>query len=366
MTFELAAIIIALFFAMNIGASGSAASMGAAYGAGAVKKRRAALLLVGAALFAGAFVGSGEVVKTIGEGIIPTNILSVEITVVVLAAACVTLFLANVLGIPLSTSEVTVGSIVGAGIAYQSLYLGNIMIILLIWLIFPFAAYGMTYVLGKMVPAAEKKLESIQDKAFVQKALVVLLISAGCYEAFSAGMNNVANAAGPLVGAGILEAGTAILWGGLFVSLGAVLLGGKVLETNAKKITDLSLLQGSLVSFTSGTLVLIASVLGMPVPLTQATTMSIIGIGASKSGMSLWKSAVVKRILLIWIISPVSSMVVSYLLIQTMIEKNGYSLIIVLGAVVMSFGYASFIKPAKKKFKKNVVPIQNPSNPQQL
>ncbi len=35
---ELAAILFSLFFAMNIGASGAAASMGVAYGSGAIKE----------------------------------------------------------------------------------------------------------------------------------------------------------------------------------------------------------------------------------------------------------------------------------------------------------------------------------------
>ena len=39
------AFIIALFFAMNIGASGAAAAMGVSYGSGAIKKRRVALFI---------------------------------------------------------------------------------------------------------------------------------------------------------------------------------------------------------------------------------------------------------------------------------------------------------------------------------
>lgn len=35
---EIAAILFSLFFALNIGASGAAASMGIAYGSGAIKK----------------------------------------------------------------------------------------------------------------------------------------------------------------------------------------------------------------------------------------------------------------------------------------------------------------------------------------
>jgi sulfate permease len=49
------------------------------------------------------------------------------------------------------------------------------------------------------------------------------------FEAFSAGMNNVANAVGPLVAAGLMLKGDAVLWGGLAVALGALLLGHRVI-----------------------------------------------------------------------------------------------------------------------------------------
>ncbi|GMA60115.1 hypothetical protein [Alicyclobacillus fastidiosus] len=61
--------VIALFFAANIGASGTAASMGAAYGAGAIRRKWMALVLVAAAAFLGAVIGGGSVVKTISGGL---------------------------------------------------------------------------------------------------------------------------------------------------------------------------------------------------------------------------------------------------------------------------------------------------------
>ena len=57
-------------------------------------------------------------------------------------------------------------------------------------------------------------------------------------------MNNVANAVGPLVGAGMMGVTTGILLGGAFVALGAVLLGKRVLETNGKKLCALKRLKG--------------------------------------------------------------------------------------------------------------------------
>src|SRR5690606_33904345 len=97
-----------------------------------------------------------------------------------------------------------------------------------------------------------------------KKWLMILLIISGCLEAFAAGMNNVANAVGPLVGAGLISVSTGVIVGGIFVSIGAIILGGRVLETNGKKITQLSLLQGSAISATGGSLVIIASVFGFP------------------------------------------------------------------------------------------------------
>lgn len=343
------AIIISLFFAINIGASGTAASMGAAYGAGAIKKRWVALLLVSIAVFLGAYLGGGEVVKTIGKGLIPSSILNTKITIIIVASACITLFLANLLGIPLSTSEVTVGSVIGVGLASKAIYGGHILIIISVWLVLPFVAFVVAYFLGRLHPLLQKKLTAIKNQKMVVQTLVILLVLSGCYEAFSAGMNNVANAVGPLVGAGLISKTPAIFWGGLFVALGALLLGGRVLETNAKKITKLSLLQGSMVSLTSGTLVILASSFGLPVPLTQATTMAIFGIGATKNGLNLWKSDIVKQIIKVWITSPVSSMVVSYFLVQTVIDHNVYAAIIILGASVMCIGYMSFLKPQPKR-----------------
>ncbi|WEG12084.1 inorganic phosphate transporter [Pullulanibacillus sp. KACC 23026] len=351
MTLTTIAIIISLFFAINIGASGTAASMGAAYGAGAIKKRWIALLLASLSVLLGAYFGGGEVVKTIGKGLIPSTVLTSQITIIILVSACLTLFLANLLGIPLSTSEVTVGAVVGVGIASKAIYGSYILFIVVVWIALPFLAFCCAYLLGKLAPYIEKWLITFKNAKKASQFLIVLLILSGCYEAFSAGMNNVANAVGPLVGAGLIDKSTAILWGGLFVALGAFALGGKVLDTNAKKITKLSLLQGSMVSLTSGTLVVIASIFGLPVPLTQATTMAIFGIGTTRDGLNIWKSDIVKRIIKVWITSPISSMIISYLFVEALIEQNIYEVIIVFGAFVMTIGLMSFLSPKKSLIK---------------
>ncbi|RKD26730.1 sulfate permease [Ammoniphilus oxalaticus] len=342
------AMAIALFFAMNIGASGTAASMGAAYGSDAISKRWA-MILVSIGALAGAVLGGGAVVKTISGGIIPATILDVNLVVIILTSATLTLFIANLMGIPLSTSEVTVGAIVGVGIAYQEVYLQKLLFIMSFWLIVPIVSFIGAFLLSKAIRKIEARWPVLKGKGKWKKWLSLLLIVTGFYEAFSAGMNNVANAVGPLVGAGLLSETRSVWIGGFFVALGALLLGGRVLETNGKKITRLSLLQGSAVSLTSGTLVVVASIMGIPVPLTQATTSAILGVGTSDHGFRLWQKGVIKKIMKVWIVSPVSSLVVSFVLIHVALKPDPYIITVIISVLIATVGSISLSQAIRRE-----------------
>uniref|UniRef100_UPI00201C272E inorganic phosphate transporter n=1 Tax=Bacillus velezensis TaxID=492670 RepID=UPI00201C272E len=113
----------------NIGASGAAASMGVAYGAAAIKKAWQALLLCAIGVYSVAVLGGGEVVKTVSSGIMPQDYITVKVVIIILISATSSLFSANLLGIPLSTSEVTVGTVVGVGIAYKVLFVSSLLVI---------------------------------------------------------------------------------------------------------------------------------------------------------------------------------------------------------------------------------------------
>ena len=66
---ERLAILIAAAFAINIGASGTASAMSEAYGAGVLGKRLA-LIMVAIFTLAGGVLAGGEVVETIGKGVV--------------------------------------------------------------------------------------------------------------------------------------------------------------------------------------------------------------------------------------------------------------------------------------------------------
>lgn len=343
MWLTVAAIGLALFFAMNIGASGAAATMGVAYGSGAITRKRLALVLAASGVFAGAYLGGGEVVKTLGEGIIPSDLMTVQLVIIILLSATLTLFTANLLGIPLSTSEVTVGSVVGVGVAYQSLYVTNVLVIVSFWFIVPIIAFLMALVGGWVIRWLERKdarWRGVGNGRW-RKALMAAVVIMGVFEAFSAGMNNVANAVGPLVGGGMIDSETGVFWGGLFVALGAILLGSRVVETNGKKITNLSLLQGAYISGTGGLLVMIASLFGIPVPLTQVTTTAIMGIGAAEHGYRIWQRNIISKILKVWLVSPLVSLVISYTMVKAFIEPDPFVIVLLAAALVATLGLKS-------------------------
>lgn len=301
------ALAIGLFFAVNIGASGTAAAMGAAYGAGALR-RTMALVLCAVCALAGSVLAGHNVATTLGKGLLPPIPLPAALAVTILASACTTLFVANLVSIPLSTSEVTVGAVVGAAIVLGQPPIGRLLLIAATWVIVPILSFCVAYLLQRYL--AKRLRPFLRDR---RSFVALLLTIGGCYEAFAAGANNVANAIGPLVGAGLIGMNHGVLLGGAGLALGALTLGGRVLNTNAKKITALDLFSGTIVSFTGATLVFAASLCGFPMPLTQVTTVGIIGVGYANGGAAALNPVTLRRLAAVWLVSPVISLAVSYL-----------------------------------------------------
>ncbi|WP_428908303.1 anion permease [Niallia sp. Krafla_26] len=340
--------LVALFFAMNIGASGAAAAVSVAYGSGAIKTRRRALFLCAIAIFLGAVIGGSEVVETIGTGIIPQTLLTAKVVLIILVSAAISLFIANLLGIPLSTSEITVGAVVGVGIAEQALYVNNILWIASFWVIIPVVGFTLAFIFGKLITLLNHKYPQLKEKK-AQRILAVFVIIVGFFEAFSAGMNNVGNAVGPLVGANLISMTTGTIVGGIFISAGVLFMGGRVLQTNAKKITRFSLLEGGTISSIGASLVMIASIFGLPVPLTQVTSTAIMGIGVSKKGKNQVNKRVVSKIVKVWLVSPVFSLVISYGLMKLFIDSDLYTIIVLLSVCLATIGILSLIKTIRQE-----------------
>lgn len=328
------AVFIALLFAMNIGGSGAAATMGIVYGTGAIRSKRRTLIICSIGIFLGAAFGSRKVIETIGTGLIDVDLLNATSVVIILGSACTSLFIANMIGIPLSTSEVTVGAVIGFGFVYRSIYVESVVNIVLWWMITPLIAFLIVYV---AILFYKKLIIKLPHKFHIKKQYIVLfVIFAGFLEALAAGMNNVANAVGPLVGAAMIPSSLAMGLGGVFIAIGAIVFGGKVLDTNGKKITKISIHDGLIVSLTSAGITIIASICGIPIPMTQVTTSAIVGVGVANEGKIIFQQPIFKRIMIVWILSPLLSFFIAYYMVQIFIEQDMLSILLMTAFLLFS------------------------------
>jgi len=315
----IAAFAVALFMGLNIGGNNAAAAMGAAYGAKARTKYQA-VALIGVFSLLGAMFSGEEVIKTLGKGILPPGTILLEGAIAAVGAASITVFLANVLRVPISTSQAAVGSVVGIGVFYGASKLNVALLAYIVswWVVTPIIAWLLAYIMGKyfytdiLIWLAERG----DSEASIRKLLNVLLTISGCYVAYSAGANNAANAVGPFVGAGEVSSFYGAIFGGLAIGLGALLLGGRVLDTVGKEITEICVIRATFVEFIAAGLVHLASIIGVPVSLGEIVAAGVIGIGCANSGMHIMKGEVVKKIVIAWFASPLLAGALAYALMK--------------------------------------------------
>ncbi len=308
---------VVIFFAMNMGASGIAPAFAASWGGKLVKKRRA-LLLFGIFVVIGGVTLGKNVSLTLGKNLVPKEFLSFDVALIILSAATISLFLANLLKIPQSTSQVTVGAIVGAGLYFKHINLETLcQKILPMWVVLPLLSYLLTLLVFKSIYPPKHGNLHIYQKLFASHRKIRLLsLASSCYVAFAIGSNNVANAVGPLSGAGLIDIGLGLILVAPLFGLGACLMGKGTLETAGKEIVPLGLVSSTLVSFVTATLLIFASALGIPQSLVQLNLASIFAISCLKDGHKYtWDRSITQKTFVVWAITPLLSVGISYFLL---------------------------------------------------
>lgn len=308
-------ILLTIFFAFNLGASGIAPSFASVYGGGLIKKKNAFVLFMLFVVLGALTLGRGVSV-TLGKNLLPQEILNFNVVLVILGAATLGLFLANILKIPQSTSQVTVGAIVGVGLYFNHLNEKTIFWkIIPMWIILPLLSYILTWIIYRKIYPPERDNLHIYQKFFAnEKKLRLSAIVASCYVAFAIGTNNVGNAVGPLFGAGILGVNLGLFLISPLFGIGAIILGKGPLETAGKEIVPLGLFSSTLVSFVTATLLIVASILGIPQSLVQLNLFAIFAVSCLKNGhRSTIGQRLTKKTFFIWAVTPLLSMALSYL-----------------------------------------------------
>ena len=159
--FLIVACVFGFFMAWGIGANDVANAMGTSVGTRALTLFQA-ILVACVFEFAGAYLAGGEVTSTIRKDIIDPTILSGSPDLLVygmlasLLAAGTWLFIASYNGWPVSTTHSIVGAIVGfaaVGISIDSVNWSVVTIIASSWVVSPFVAGSLSFLLFKSVQA---------------------------------------------------------------------------------------------------------------------------------------------------------------------------------------------------------------------
>ncbi len=168
------------------------------------------------------------------------------------------------------------------------------------------------YLAGYFILKRYKKKDSDPYAQVEQMANPLQVISA-CFQAFSHGANDVANAIGPVAAIfAVLQTSKVemsvgiplwiLLMGGGGLAFGVYVWGYRVMDTVGHKITTITPTRGFSAEFGTATTVLICSRLGMPVSTTHVAIGNILGVGLAR-GISAINLKVIKSIFLAWVIS---------------------------------------------------------------
>ncbi|HIB50190.1 MAG TPA: inorganic phosphate transporter [Phycisphaerales bacterium] len=163
--------------------------------------------------------------------------------------------------------------------------------------------------------------------------LIILALVFGFYMAWNIGANDVANAMGTSVGSGALTFKQAVIIAAILEFAGAFFVGSHVSDTVRKGIVDPMLFTGDPQAFVLGMLsallaagvwLQIATMFGWPVSTTHSIVGALIGFGIVYGGMSVIQWDKVGTIAASWIISPLMSATISFIIFQIVLRKVFY------------------------------------------
>lgn len=313
----IAGVAVSYVYAFVSGFTDAANAIATAVGTRAFTPSQAVLV---AALFEmlGALTGTA-VALTIGKGIVQTEFLTQSAVVAAVLGAMAWSLLAYLRGIPVSETHGLIGAILGVGLAQagpQAVIWGGVIPVLVAIVASPIlgivgGALLLVIVLRVLHRTSRRRAEGVS---------LNLQRLSSIYMAFSHGRNDAQKPMGVLTLALITYLGVTYdavpLWVILTVAavaaLGVAAGGWRIIRTLGMRITGLSPEQGFAAETAAGTVLQVASELGIPVSTTHTITSSIVGVGLVTG----WKSirwGLVVEIVGSWILTLPATILFGYL-----------------------------------------------------
>ncbi|MGL4847383.1 MAG: inorganic phosphate transporter [Clostridium sp.] len=278
---------------------------------------RTAILLCAFFNFVGAFMGTA-VAKTVGDDIINHQFLPQWCLVGVLIACIVWNLITWYFGIPSSSSHALIGSLIGAGIAFNGsidkIQWGNVFNHVVVWLILG-PAIG--FILGYIIMIALNWAFRNSNVRKSNKLFLRLEVLGTAFMALNHGANDAQKSMGiitmALLSGGVISTFEVPVWViascALAMAIGTSIGGKKIIKTMGDKMTKLNPVGGFASQIGAAVSILGATLFDAPVSTTQVMTTTIMGVGASQNVKSV-KWGVAKNILWAWVLTiPLSALI---------------------------------------------------------
>jgi phosphate/sulfate permease len=319
-------LLAAVFLAINMGGTSISPSFSAAYGSNVIRKSMIPGLF-GIMVFLGAMIAGKATASTLGKDLINPELMNWVLVTIILGSVGITLFIANILGVPQSNVQTTVFAISAPAAYFHQLNTHKLFTeIVPTWFIAPLLSFSICFLIGKYVYTPIRKKGYLTYGQLSQHpAVKTIIVVMSLYVAFSIGANNVANAVGPIAsmmsheltlpfdgnGFSIIMVLTTLVVAPNF-AIGASILGSKGLENTGKGIFLFGPFEAIVISFVTASLLLISSMRGIPTSLIQLNAGAIIGIGVARLGAkNIFRKTSVNKFFVVWAIAPIIAFTLS-------------------------------------------------------
>ena len=287
-----------LFLGWSVGTNDSANMFGTAVASRMVRFRTAAVLI-------GVFVVIGAVLQG-ASSIATVRSLSeqtLKTAVICTFAAAITVTLMTVLKIPVSSSQMMIGAIVGLGFYRGTANPAPLLKVVLCWLLNPLGAMIVSVVLYLIFQRLiERKRPSVFE---LDPLLRTGLILCGCYGAYALGANGVGVVCAVFVGSepGMVTSQLGAFLGGMAIATGALTYSRPVMMTIGKGIVPLDAFTAFIAVLALAVTVHLFAFVGVPVSTSQTILGGLLGIGVMK-GLHIVNLRMLVRVIIWWIVSP--------------------------------------------------------------
>jgi PiT family inorganic phosphate transporter len=270
---------------------------------------RVAVAVAAVANLAGAFVTTA-VAKTVGKGIIDTNLANEKTVLAALIGAIAWNLVTWWLGLPSSSSHALIGGLVGAAIAQSGLagvqWHGLVHSVAIPALAAPTIAFAGAFVLLLLIYWVFSWLTpSAANRSFRLGQL-----ASGTWVAFTHGANDAQKTMG-VIALALFEAGHishfyiptwVIVTAGLAIAAGTYVGGWRIMRTIGQRVIKIEPASGFAAQLTGGLTIYSATKLGYPLSTTHVISGSVMGAGATKR-LSAVRWGVAGNIVTAWLLT---------------------------------------------------------------